>query len=650
MTTTQPATPPSPTQAPHPLDPLSPNEIRAAARIIRAAQPLGESARFVTIELREPPKAALTSAGNGALPRQAFAILLDRDSNTTHEALVNLTAGTLTSWTEQPGVQPYFLFEEFADAVTLTRNHPAWRAAVARRGADPDAVHIEPQPAGLYDNAQEEGTRLMRVLAYGQPNKTDAPWAQPIEGLICLVDIHKREVVRLVDEDLAPIPQGNGNYDLAAVGPLRTDLKPLDIVQPQGVSFTLTGHQLAWQRWRMRVGFTPREGLVLYQIAYDDPHRDGGTLRPICHRASLGELVVPYGATGPGQYWRNFFDSGEAGIGRFANALELGCDCLGEITYLDAVWTDHNGEPTTVPNAICIHEEDVGVLWKHNDIFQDGNGSAVRRSRRLVVSYFATVGNYDYGFYWYFYEDGSIEVDIKLTGVVLTEAVPDETATNSPTLQTSTLVDTNLAAPNHQHLFCFRLDMDVDGPANTVYEMHSEPLPAGPQNPHGNAFRSVATPLTSEQNAIRDVDPASARYWKIVNPGRTNAAGHPTAYALIPGETVPMMAAPDSSPGRRAGFARHQLWVTPNAEDERYPAGDYPNLHPGGDGLPRWTTADRPLENQDLVLWYTVGVNHIVRPEEWPVSPVHRAGFALKPWAFFDRNPALDVAPPTHCH
>lgn len=647
MTTTHPAPAPIAAAIPHPLDPLSPDEIRAAARIIREARPPGDSTRFVTIELHEPSKEALAApSANGAIPREAFAILLDRDSNTTHEAVVDLGAQTLRSWSERPGIQPYFLFEEFGDAVTITRNHAEWRAAAERRGADPDKVHLESQPAGLYDNPDEEGKRILRVIAYRQPKKDDAPWAQPIEGLVCLVDVQRREVVRLVDEESAPIPKGSGNYDLDAVGPVRTDLKPLDIVQPEGVSFTMNGYELAWQRWRMRVGFTPREGLVLYQIAYEDPAQgQEAAPRSVCYRASLGELVVPYGSTGPGQYWRNFFDSGEAGIGRFANSLELGCDCLGSITYLDAVWTNDQGEPVTVSNAICIHEEDFGVLWKHNDIFQDGNGSAVRRSRRLVISYFATVGNYDYGFYWYFYQDGSIEVEIKLTGVVLTQGVPDGAQP-----QTATLIDQNLSAPNHQHLFCFRLDLDVDGPVNTVHEIHSEPLPAGPENPHGNAFRSVATPLTSEQGAIRDADPACARYWKVVNPARTNAAGLPRGYALIPGETVAMMAAPDSSPSRRAGFARHQLWVTPNAEGERYPAGDYPNLHPGGDGLPRWTQADRPLENQDVVLWYTVGVNHIVRPEEWPVSPVHRAGFALKPWAFFDRNPALDVAPPNHCH
>ena len=346
----------------------------------------------------------------------------------------------------------------------------------------------------------------------------------------------------------------------------------------------------------------------------------------------LAELVVPYAGTSAGQYWRAFFDSGEAAIGRFTNALDHGCDCLGEIVYLDAVLSDEQGEPKAYPNAVCIHEEDFGLLWKHADIFE--NTSEVRRSRRLVVSFIATVGNYDYAFYWFFYQDGSIEMEVRTTGVVLTQAIATGAAP-----ETATVISRNLAAPNHQHLFCFRLDMDVDGPDNSVYEMSSEPVADRARNPYGNAFRSRAVQLTSERAAQRDIDPYSARYWKVVNASRRNGSGHAVGYTLIPGETTPMMASEDSSAGKRAAFGRHSLWVTPYDPDERYPAGDYPNQHPGGDGLPRWTQADRPLDDTDVVLWYTLGLTHIVRPEDWPIMPVHRAGFALRPWGFFDRNP-----------
>ena len=146
------------------------------------------------------------------------------------------------------------------------------------------------------------------------------------------------------------------------------------------------------------------------------------------------------------------------------------------------------------------------------------------------------------------------------------------------------------------------------------------------------------------------MDPASGRHWRFVNPGRTNGLGRPVAYKLVPGATPTLLAQADSSIGRRAGFARHNLWVTPYAPDERRAAGDYPNQHAGGDGLPGWTAADRSLVDTDIVAWHTFGVTHLPRPEDWPVMPVEYCGFHLVPVGFFDRNPALDVPPPAeHC-
>ncbi len=209
---------------------------------------------------------------------------------------------------------------------------------------------------------------------------------------------------------------------------------------------------LSWQRWQVHVGFTPREGLVLNQVSYDD----GGRQRSILYRASLSEMVVPYGDPSPSHYWKNAFDGGENGVGIAASPLTRGCDCLGEIVYLDAVVSDAAGEPLPIPNAICIHEEDVGVLWRHVE-WRDGSGE-VRRSRRLVISSFSAIGNYDYGFFWYLYQDGTIAFEVKLTGVLSTGAVaPGERPAHG------TLVAPGLNAMVHQHFFNMRLDLDIDG-------------------------------------------------------------------------------------------------------------------------------------------------------------------------------------------
>jgi primary-amine oxidase len=296
-------------------------------------------------------------------------------------------------------------------------------------------------------------------------------------------------------------------------------------------------------------------------------------------------------------------------------------------------------------NAICIHEEDFGILWRHRD---DNSGRHdIARSRRLVVSCIATVGNYEYGFFWYLYQDGTIQFEGKLTGIVHTAGVP----AGEPGPH-ATEVSPGVAAGYHQHFFTARLDMDVDGERNTAYEVEAAPLPQGPDNTDGTAFVSRRTTFTRESEARREISPLTARRWRVENPDRENRMGQAVAYELVPGDGVAAMAQPDSEFRRRARFLDHQLWVTPYRAEERYPAGEYPNQHAGGDGLPAWTAADRALENEDVVLWYTFGSHHVPRLEDWPVMPVVYCGFHLRPFGFFDRNPALDVPPPhpANCH
>jgi primary-amine oxidase len=293
-----------------------------------------------------------------------------------------------------------------------------------------------------------------------------------------------------------------------------------------------------------------------------------------------------------------------------------------------------------VANAICLHEEDAGLLWKHWD-FRTGQ-TEVRRSRRLVISFIASIGNYDYGFFWHLYQDGTIEAEVKATGIVNTAAVPP-----GVTPRHGALVAAGVNAMIHQHFFCARLDFDLDGRRNTVHRVETVLTPPGPGNRFGNAFEAVSTPLRQEQEAPALIDPLSGRFWLVTSPGSRNALGEPCGYKLVPGENVRAFAQPDSALARRAGFAFKHVWVTRFDPGERYAAGEYPNQNPGPDGLPRWVEANRGIEDEDVVLWYTFGIHHVPRPEDWPVMPVHHIGFKLKPAGFFDRNPALDVPPPT---
>jgi primary-amine oxidase len=437
----------------------------------------------------------------------------------------------------------------------------------------------------------------------------------------------------VIDTGAVPVPEEPGNYDDPQIaGPPRRTLRPIAITQPDGPSFAVTPDgRMTWEHWTFQIGFDAREGLVLRQIAIED----GGRRRPVVHRASIAEMVVPYGDPSPVRSWQNYFDTGEYLVGRFANSLALGCDCLGEITYLDATIADDLGNPKVIPNAVCIHEEDQGILWKHSDFWT--GVAQTRRQRRLVVSFFTTVGNYDYGFYWYFTLDGTISFEVKATGIPFTSAYRGNGA------EYATEVAPGLGAPFHQHLFSARLDMTVDGVSNAVDEIEVERVPVGAGNERGNAFTYSRTRLRRESEAQRTADNAAGRVWQISNPQSRNRLGRPVAYELRPHGAPLLLADPASSISRRAGFATRSLWVTRFDESERYSAGDFVNQHHGGSGLPAYAAADRDIDGTDIVVWHTFGLTHFPRPEDWPIMPVDTAGFTLRPVGFFDRNPTLDV-------
>jgi primary-amine oxidase len=627
----------------HPLDPLTAEEIARAARAVRDCEGFtaaSSSIRFITTELREPEKSAvLAFDGSDFPPREADVVLLDPEGGLAYEAIVSLDADHVTSWDRRPGIQPMAVVTELDAAGQALKRDKRFREALQRRGiTDFEAIQVDAWPGGDFGFEEERGLRLARCVSFVMA-EGENHYAHPIDGLVALVDLNRMEVLRVDDHRVVPVPEESGSFTVEAIGAQRLDIAPLEITQPEGPSFDVTGNSVEWQKWQFHVGFTAREGLVLHRLGYRDD-QSGESYRPILYRGSLSEMVVPYGDPSPTHFFKNAFDAGENGVGIAATSLTRGCDCLGEIFYFDAAVANADGNPRIISNAICMHEEDFGVLWRHIE-WRTGEGE-LRRSRRLVISSYSSIGNYDYGFFWYLYQDGTISFEVKLTGVLSTGAVaPGEYP------RYGALVAPQLNGMIHQHYFNVRLDLDIDGTDNAVDEVYTESAPPGPENPHMNAFIPKRRRLRSESNAKRSVDFQSARWWEIVNPSNTNRLGLPVGYRLIPGENTRPFAHPDAAVMKRAAFIQHHLWVTPYKPDERFAAGEYPNQHPGGAGLPEWTAADRDVDDTDLVVWYTFGHHHLPRPEDWPVMPTGYIGFSLKPVGFFERNPALDVPPST---
>jgi primary-amine oxidase len=522
--------------------------------------------------------------------------------------------------------------DEFHECDATLRRDPRVIEALARRGiTDMDRVLVDTWAYGAHLVPEaHRGGRVGWADVWYRSQAGSSPYANPVTGLHFVVDLNAMELLEIEDDRRVEEPSTMGEYVPHLVPGLepRADLKPLHVAQPEGVSFTLDGNGLEWQKWSLRVGFNHREGMVLHTVGYDG--------RSVAHRLSFAEMVVPYRDPTPDHYRRTAFDVGEWGLGFMTTSLTLGCDCLGEIRYLDAVLHDSSGTPQVVRNAICVHEEDDGVLWKHVD---GHTGAQVRRRRRLVVSFHVTVANYEYLVYWRFFEDGGIDCEVRATGIMVTTPFAGEPPPYG------TVVDVSTYAPIHQHFIVARLDMEVDGPDNTVVMVETAQPPIGPDNPHGLALTTRTVPLRTEAEGRQDVCWATQRTWKVTNPGRRNAFGAPVAYTLVPGGAIPPMLDPASPVFRRAQVLGHTLWVTPFHPDERWPCGEFVNQSGEDLGLPVWTAPDRPIADTDVVLWYVFGIHHVPRAEDWPVMPVDIVGFHLKPSGFFDANPALDVAP-----
>jgi len=625
----------------HPLDPLTGDEFRAAAQILRRDKGVGDRWRIASIELREPSKEIVRRFVAGdPIVREALVVCWNRDDGRVFKATLSLTEDRITSWEEVLGEQPNMTLDEFHEADEVLRQHPRVIADLAKRGiTDMSKVLMD---TWTYGHAlipeKYHGRRVGWTDTWYRATEKSNPYANPVNGYHCVVDLNSMELLEVEDTFTVEKPGSMGEYvpELVPGLRLRNDLRPLEISQPEGASFTLDGHLLTWQGWSMRLGFNYREGPVLHTIGYDD----GSRVRSIAHRMSLAEMVVPYRDPTNDHYRRTAYDVGEWGLGFMTASLELGCDCLGEITYVDACLHDTKGEPYTIKNAICIHEEDNAVLWKHVD---EVAGAEVRRMRRLVVSAHATVANYEYLIYWRFYQDGNIECEVRATGIMVVSHFPDG---QQPPY--GTLVDERTYAPYHQHFLVARLDMDVDGDANTVYMSESQQQPIGPDNPLGLALVQQNVPLLTEEEGKQDYCWETQRGWKVVNENRRNKHGTPVGYKLVPGGCFPAMIDPRSPIFRRAEVIGHNLWVTPYRQEERWPCGEFCNQSRDDKGLPAWTLQNRSIENTDVVLWYVFGIHHVTRPEEWPVMPVDSVSFWLKPFAFFDCNPSLDVARGTH--
>ncbi|KAK0725476.1 copper amine oxidase [Lasiosphaeris hirsuta] len=651
----------------HPLGPLSGDEIIQSAYLIKSVWPEGSEFHYKVITLHEPAKAESTPylaaerAGEATpnIDRRAFVVYSFRDTHNLHEAIANLTTNKIernvklgpfthanADGAELVAVEAFLLAHLDVQAEIAKLKLPAGTELVI----DPwiyGSDGVKDKDGKFYDDK-----RVMQCFIYmrdphnsGEADSCHYAFPLPISPV---VDPAMLELIRIdflpmgLDEKVEPIapwkPTPPSEYIPEAQPALRTDLKPLRVVQPEGASFTVEpfselGQLIKWQKWDFKVGFNQREGMVLYDVHYDN--------RPLFYRLSLSDMAIPYADPRHPYHRKQAFDLGDAGAGIMANNLQLGCDCLGSIYYISGVLPGGDGQPVAMPNVICVHEQDAGVLWKHTNYRT--NRAVVVRNRELVLQTILTVSNYEYILSFIFNTAGDVVYEARATGILSTSPVDvDLTQTPHPF---GTIVHPGVLGAFHQHFFSLRIDPMIGGHGNTVVFDEAVPLPRDLKlNPHGVGYTVQKTELTSSGGY--DLDASRNRTFKIINPSSRNPINNsPVGYKLMIPPMQPILADPDSFHFKRAEFADRSVYVTRFAEGELYAGGLYTNQSRGGTGVRSWAARRDSLAEGDPVVWVQFGINHVPRLEDFPVMPVETLRVMLRPVNFFERNPAIDVPP-----
>ena len=634
---------------PNPLNPLTAAEIQATLEVLKASGQFKPGHRFTEIVLKAPPKDQVWAhALEGTpvqAPRQSAFVILD--GRKLIEGTVDLASKKLLQWQPVEGAHGMVLIDDFAGVQAAIEGSPEYAKALALRGInDVKKVVATPLTVGYFDGKdglkQEE--RLLKVVSYLDVGDNNY-WAHPIENLVAVVDLEQKKVIKIEDAGVIPVPMKPTPYDGSA-GKGSAPHKPLHITEPEGKNYTISGNTLNWRNWDFHIGLNSRTGLSLSTVTYNDK----GTKRKVMYEGTLGGMIVPYGDPDVGWYFKAYLDSGEYGMGTLTSPIEPGKDAPMNAVYLDATIADSSGAPMVIPNAIAVFERYAGPEYKHQEM---GKPNISAERRELVVRWISTVGNYDYMFDWVFAENGTIGINAGATGIEAVKGVKARTmgdASAAADTKYGTLIDHNIVGTTHQHIYNFRLDMDVDGEANSLTEMDPVVLPNTAGGPRTSTMQTTMRTVVTEKQAAQKFDPATIRL--LSNGSKTNKVGNPVSYQLIPyaGGTHPVAKGANFGKDEwiynRLNFMDKQIWVTRYQVGEQFPEGRFPNRSSKDTGLGQFSADDQAIVNTDNVVWLTTGTTHVARAEEWPIMPTEWVNVLLKPWNFFNETPTLGLVQP----
>lgn len=629
--------------AAHPLNGLTSQEISQTFEAISKSEYAYPNMRFSEIKLKDPEKDQVWDVfiNHKELTQDRVAEFTLLKGKSVIEGAVDLKTQNVTQWKVLENTHGMVLYDDMVAVQEIITKDKNYKKALAKRGVkDVSKVVTTPLTVGYFGGKDGLGQELnvLKVVSYLDTGDGNY-WAHPIENLVAVVDLDQKKIVKLEEGAIIPVPMSPNSI---ANKNDKSQIKPLNIVEPEGKNFSITGQTVHWGPWCFHVGLDSRVGLKVSTVTY----KDKGEKRKVMYEGNLGGMVVPYGDPDMGWYFKSYLDSGEYGMGTLTSSIEKGIDAPDNAVLLDAVIADYTGQPRVIPNAIAIFERYAGPEFKHQEMNQPNISS---ERRELVVRWISTVGNYDYIFDWVFNNNGIIGINAGATGIEAVKGVKARTmhdATAKEDTRYGTLIDHNIVGTTHQHIYNFRLDMDVDGGNNSFMELDPVVAKNTRGGPRSSAMEVKERTVATEQEAAQKFDPSTIRL--ISNANKENRMGNPVSYQMIPfaGGTHPIAKganfAPDEWLFKRLSFMDKQIWVTKRDQNEQFPEGKYSNRSVKDTGLGEFVANNDNIENKDLVVWMTTGTTHVARAEEWPIMPTEWVYTMLKPWNFFDSTPTLN--------
>ena len=623
----------------HPMDALTPEEITRVVKIMRDAKLASEATLYPAITLQEMPKEKVLAWHRGdAISRQA--LVVSREKMETSESIVDIGRSLVVSHKVVPGAQPMIMDSEWLLARKNFMADPRFKSALKRRGyGEVNSVFCTPSSAGYFPGEDYGTRRILKVPCFDNNERLHNLLARPIEGLMGVVDTDLGEVIDVIDRDvvaLAAVPKAYGKTTPAPDAPQHR----VEISAQEGSNIALNGNlEVDWNHWSFHIRADKRAGVIVSLAKFDD--------RLIAYEMNISEMFVPY--MDPDQTWnyRTFLDAGEFGLGYLMSSLEPEVDCPPDAILVDLTFPDDQGSSYTRPGALCIFERATGdPAWRH---YSSGSKKIDGRPEiELVVRHIPTLGNYDYIVDYVFAPRGSITLRVGATGF---DAIKSTLAKDmeSPTAEGDTAYGTLIApytiAPNHDHYFNFRLDLDVDGTHNTLLRDSFIPRAIAGSKTRNSLWQLKTDTVEREGPVEPDHMAAGGEAWRLSNPNRKTQLKYNPSYWVSSGHQATSILDPTDPPQTRASFSSHTLWVTKYKPDELWAAGMFPNLSHGGDGLPKYVEDAEPIANSDVVLWYTMGFRHAPKPEDFPVLPTFWHEMTLRPAYFFDRDPSSKLNP-----